>query len=196
MIFKSVQVRMKNNRKKCFLRDMESNKKGKHMPIWILIRAVTHSKEITLLKKSILIIDLLLRITGASRVMAKQKKNSKENLRLTQILITWWIIIHRFLAGQIFQGIHLDQGKILKLKMILFQILKRKIIKMLKMILTLYMVEIKEVNASKVKIGMRLSLLTMLNRVISFTLNQSLTPKVLTKNQIKIQPWKERMITQ
>jgi hypothetical protein len=72
--------------------------------------------------------------------------------------------------------------------MILFQILKRKIIKMLKMILTLYMVEIKEVNASKVKIGMRLSLLTMLNRVISFTLNQSLTPKVLTKNQIKIQP--------
>jgi hypothetical protein len=36
----------------------------------------------------------------------------------------------------------------------------------------------------------------MLNRVISFTLNQSLMPKVLTKNQIKIQPWKERMITQ
>jgi hypothetical protein len=72
--------------------------------------------------------------------------------------------------------------------MILLQILKRKIIKMLKMILTLYMVEIKEVNASKVKIGMRLSLLTMLNRVISFTLNQSLMPKVLTKNQIKIQP--------
>jgi hypothetical protein len=88
MIFKSVQVRMKNKRKKCFLRDMESSKKGKHMPIWISIRAVTHSKEITLLKKSILIIDLLLRITGASRVMAKQKKNSKENLRLTQILIT------------------------------------------------------------------------------------------------------------
>ena len=196
MIFKSAQVRMKNKRKKCFLRDMELNKKGKHMPIWISIRVVTHSKEITLLKKSILIIDLLHRITGASRVMAKPKKNSKGNSRLTQILITWWIITHRFLAGQIFQGIHLDQGKILRLKMILFQILKRKIIKILKMILTLYMVEIKEVNASKVKIDLKLNLLTMLNRIISFTLNQSLMPKVLTKNQIKIQPWKERMITQ
>ena len=115
---------------------------------------------------------------------------------MTQILITWWIITHRFLAGQIFQGIHLDQGKILRLKMILFQILKRKIIKILKMILILYMVEIKEVNASKVKIDLKLNLLTMLNRIISFTLNQSLMPKVLTKNQIKIQPWKERMITQ
>ena len=196
MIFKSAQVRMKNKRKKCFLRDMELNKKGKHMPIWISIRVATHSKEITLLKKSILIIDLLHRITGASRVMAKPKKNSKGNSRLTQILITWWIITHRFLAGQIFQGIHLDQGKILRLKMILFQILKRKIIKILKMILTLFMVEIKEVNASKVKIDLKLNLLTMLNRIISFTLNQSLMPKVLTKNQIKIQPWKERMITQ
>lgn len=196
MIFKSAQVRMKNKRKKCFHRDMESNKKGKHMPIWISIQVVTHSKEITLLKKSILIIDLLHRITGASRVMAKPKKNSKGNSRLIQILITWWIITHRFLAGQIFQGIHLDQGKILRLKMILFQILKRKIIKILKMILTLCMVEIKEVNASKVKIDLKLNLLTMLNRIISFTLNQSLMPKVLTKNQIKIQPWKERMITQ
>ena len=196
MIFKSVQVRMKNKRKKCFLRDMELNKKGKHMPIWISIQVVTHSKETILLKKSILIIDLLHRITGASRVMAKPKKNSKGNSRLTQILITWWIITHRFLAGQIFQGIHLDQGKILRLKMILFQILKRKIIKILKMILTLFMVEIKEVNASKVKIDLKLNLLTMLNRIISFTLNQSLMPKVLTKNQIKIQPWKERMITQ
>ena len=56
------------------------------------------------------------------------------------------------------------------------------------MILTLYMVEIKEVNASKVKIDLKLNLLTMLNRIISFTLNQSLMPKVLTKNQIKIQP--------
>lgn len=196
MIFKSAQVRMKNKRKKCFLRDMELNKKGKHMPIWISIQVVTHSKETILLKKSILIIDLLHRITGASRVMAKPKKNSKGNSRLTQILITWWIITHRFLAGQIFQGIHLDQGKILRLKMILFQILKRKIIKILKMILTLFMVEIKEVNASKVKIDLKLNLLTMLNRIISFTLNQSLMPKVLTKNQIKIQPWKERMITQ
>ena len=78
MIFKSVQVRMKNKRKKCFLRDMELNKKGKHMPIWISIQVVTHSKETILLKKSILIIDLLHRITGASRVMAKPKKTVRE----------------------------------------------------------------------------------------------------------------------
>jgi hypothetical protein len=71
--------------------------------------------------------------------------------------------------------------------MILFQIKKIKINKSLKMTLILYMVEIKEVDASKVKIGMKLNLQTMSKRAILFTLNQSLMPIVFIINQIKIQ---------
>jgi len=71
--------------------------------------------------------------------------------------------------------------------MILFQIKKIKINKSLKMTLILYMVEIKEVDASKVKIGMKLNLQTMSKRVILFTLNQSLMQIVFIINQIKIQ---------
>jgi len=71
--------------------------------------------------------------------------------------------------------------------MILLQIKKIKINKSLKMTLILYMVEIKEVDASKVKIGMKLNLQTMSKRAISFTLNQSLMPIVFIINQIKIQ---------
>jgi len=71
--------------------------------------------------------------------------------------------------------------------MILFQIKKIKINKSLKMTLILYMVEIKEVDASKVKKGMKLNLQTMSKRAILFTLNQSLMPIVFIINQIKIQ---------
>jgi hypothetical protein len=71
--------------------------------------------------------------------------------------------------------------------MILLQIKKIKINKSSKMTLILYMVEIKEVDASKVKIGMKLNLQTMSKRAISFTLNQSLMPIVFIINQIKIQ---------
>jgi hypothetical protein len=71
--------------------------------------------------------------------------------------------------------------------MILFQIKKIKINKSLKMTLILYMVEIKEVDASKVKIGMKLNLQTMSKKAILFTLNQSLMPIVFIINQIKIQ---------
>jgi hypothetical protein len=71
--------------------------------------------------------------------------------------------------------------------MILLQIKKIKINKSSKMTLILYMAEIKEVDASKVKIGMKLNLQTMSKRAISFTLNQSLMPIVFIINQIKIQ---------
>jgi hypothetical protein len=71
--------------------------------------------------------------------------------------------------------------------MILLQIKKIKINKSSKMTLILYMAEIKEVDASKVKIGMKLNLQTMSKKAISFTLNQSLMPIVFIINQIKIQ---------
>jgi len=71
--------------------------------------------------------------------------------------------------------------------MILLQIKKIKINKSSKMTLILYMAEIKEVDASKVKIGMKLNLQTMSKRAILFTLNQSLMPIVFIINQIKIQ---------
>lgn len=196
LIFKNAQVRMTINRKKSIPRDMELNKKEMFMRIWISIPAVNHCKVINILKKLILTIDLLHKTTEYSRLMVKKKENSKIKSRLTPTLIIWWIITLRFLDSQIFQGIRLDQEKIYKLKMILFQIKKIKINKSLKMTLILYMVEIKEEDASKVKIGMKLNLQTMSKRAISFTLNQSLMPIVFIINQIKIQLWKKRTITQ
>ena len=58
------------------------------------------------------------------------------------------------------------------------------------------MVEIQEVNANKVKkINMKPNLQIMLNRIITFILNQNLTHTAFTKNH-RTQLWKEKMIIQ
>lgn len=85
---------------------------------------------------------------GISKVIFKEKESSKANLKLTLILIIWWTITHRFLAGLIYLDTLWDLGKMYNLKLIFP---KRKTIKIIKTIHTLYMVEIQEVNASKVK---------------------------------------------
>lgn len=196
MIFKSAQVRIKINKRMSIPRDMESNMKERCTPIWISTPAATHSRVINTLKKLILTIDHSHRTTADSRAMVKQKENSKKNSKSTLILIIWWIIIHRFQDSQIYQGIRFDLEKMLNLRMILLPILKRKIIKTWKMILILFMEEIKEVNVSKVRIDLKLNLQTMLNRATLYIPNQNSMPIVFTINQIQIQQWKERTITQ